>query len=125
MRLGVVLLLAIPVAAAAEEIALPSGQAVTLIETRRDAAGPAGLTDRFRFLAPWIAQAEYEDVVPDMDWLCGEVALPRVISSVPPPSQIVLSLADRLVSFGAADPDAIQFFEAYAIEDGTCVPEFF
>ena len=104
---------------------MPSGQAVTLVETLRDVVGPAGLTDRFRFLAPWLAEADYEDVVPDMDWLCDEVALPRVISSVPPPRQIVVSLADRLVSFGAADPEALQFFEAYAIEDGACVPEFF
>ena len=111
--------------AMAEDIALPSGQVATLVETIRDAAGTAGLTDRFRFVAPWLAGAEYEDVVPDLDWLCDAVALPRVISSVPPPNQIVVSLADRALNFGASDPDALQFFESYAVVDGACVPEFF
>jgi hypothetical protein len=117
------LLIATP--AAAEDITLPSGLGVTLVETIRDAAGPAGLTDRFRFLAPWLAEIDYEDVVPDLDWLCASVALPRVVTSVPPPTQIVISLADRRVAFGASDPDALQFFESYGIEDATCVPEFF
>jgi hypothetical protein len=122
-----VLLLAtpVPVSAMAEDITLPSGNMVTLVETIRDAAGPEGLTDRFRFLAPWIADADYGAVAADIDWLCETVALPRVVSSVPPPLQIVLSLADREVAFGASDPDAVQFFEAYGIEGDTCVPEFF
>lgn len=123
MRWMAALLLATP--AAAEDITLPSGLGVTLVETIRDAAGPAGLTDRFRFLAPWLAEADYEDVVPDLVWLCESVALPRVVTSVPPPTQIVISLADRRVGFGASDPDALQFFESYSIEDATCIPEFF
>ncbi len=127
MRWVAVLMLATPVpdAATAEDITLPSGNVVTLVETIRDAAGPAGLTDRFRFLAPWLADAVYDEVAPDLIWLCETLALPRVASSVPPPAQVILSLADRPVAFGAADPDARQFFEAYAIADGTCVPEFF
>lgn len=111
--------------AAAEDIALPSGQTVTLVETIRDTAGPTGLTDRFRFLAPWIAGVAYEDIAPDIQWLCDTVALPRVASSMPPPMQIVLSLSDRPVPFGTSDPAATQFFEAFTVTDGTCVVEMF
>jgi hypothetical protein len=110
---------------AAEQIVLPSGQTVTLQETLRDAAGPTGLTDRFRFLAPWITGTAYEDIAPDIQWLCDSVALPRVASSTPPPAQVVVSLSDRPVPFGASDTAATQFFEAFAVTDGTCVVELF
>ena len=97
----------------------------TLAETIRDTAGPAGLTDRFRFLAPWIAGTAYEDIAPDIQWLCDTVALPRVESSTPPPAQIVISLSDREVAFGASDPDATQFFEAFTVADDACMVELF
>ncbi|MCU0908542.1 MAG: DUF6497 family protein [Rhodobacteraceae bacterium] len=121
------ILLAAPAAAslAADDVVLPSGQTVTLQETLRDTAGPAGLTDRFRFLAPWLAGVAYEDIAPDIQWLCDTVALPRVASSVPPPVQVVLSVSDRPVPFGASDPDATQFFESFTVTDGTCVVELF
>jgi len=125
MRFAVALaaLLAAPVAA--EDIVLPSGRTVTLDETIRDTAGPVGLTDRFLFLAPWIAGVAYEDLAPEIAWLCDTVALPRVESSTPPPVQIIVSLADRPVPFGASDPAATQFFEAFSVADGACVVELF
>jgi hypothetical protein len=125
MRAAVVLAVLLAAPAAAEDIVLPDGQTVTLSETIRDAAGPAGLTDRFRFTAPWITGAAYEDLAAAMDWLCTTIALPRVVSSIPPPAQIVISLADRPVPFGATDPAATQVFEGFAIAGDTCEPEFF
>ena len=47
----------------------------------------------------------------------------EVANMHPQPEQIVISLMDRLVDFGATNPDATQFFEAYRIEDGTCIWE--
>lgn len=110
---------------AAEDIVLPSGRTVTLAETLRDTAGPTGLTDRFRFLAPWIAGIAYEEIATDTQWLCDTIALPRVEGSTPPPAQIVVSLSDREVAFGASDPDATQFFEAFTVTDGSCIVELF
>ena len=43
----------------------------------------------------------------------------------PQPSQIVISLSDRAVPFGEADPEATQFFEAYRVEGGACIWEMF
>jgi hypothetical protein len=125
MRAAVLALCLVAAPAVAEDILLPGGQTVTLAETSRDAAGPAGLTERFRFTAPWITQAAYEDLVAAMAWLCTTIALPRVATAVPPPAQIVISLADRDVPFGATDPAATQVFEGYAIAGDTCEAEFF
>ena len=125
MRAAVALVTLLSAPAAAEDVVLPSGRTVTLAETIRDTAGPAGLTDRFRFLAPWIAGTPYEDIAPDIQWLCDTVALPRVESSTPPPAQIVISLSDREVAFGASDPDATQFFEAFTVADDACMVELF
>ena len=111
------------------DITTPSGQVVTFQEVIWNAPGPEGLTLRFRFLAPAIAQdggsVDFDTASADMLWLCQTFALPRVPGSGPQPAQIVISLSDRPVPFGQADPDATQFFEAYALRDGTCVWEAF
>lgn len=110
-----------------EPVAVPSGQTVTLIDVIHDAAGPAGLTVRFRFLAPAIADGslEFEAASADMAALCQDYALPRISSTGPQPAQIVVSLHDRVLPFGESAPDAMQFFEAYRIEDGNCIWEMF
>jgi hypothetical protein len=111
------------------DITTPSGQVVTFQEVIWNAPGPEGLTLRFRFLAPAIAQddgsVDFDTASADMLWLCQTFALPRVPGSGPQPAQIVISLSDRPVPFGQADPDATQFFEAYALRGGTCVWEAF
>ena len=60
-----------------------------------------------------------------MEHLCNTYALPRVPNQGPRPSQIIISLSDRPVEFGTADPEATQFFEAYAVEDEACVWEIY
>ncbi len=126
-RLLPLALIAIALPAAAEEpIAVPSGQQVTFLEAIHDAPGPEGLTARFRFLAPGIAgELPFEAAVEDMQALCDHFALPRIPAIGPVPAQIVISLSDRPVEFGLPDPEATQFFEAYRIEDGTCIWEPF
>jgi hypothetical protein len=124
---GAALAAALP-AAAEEAIAVPSGQHVTLAEVIWGAPGPEGLTARFRFLAPQVGAAEggvdFETALGDMDYLCTAYALPRVVTGTGPvPAQIVISLMDRPVPFGASMPEATQYFESYRIDDGICIWE--
>lgn len=108
-------------------IAVPSGQAVTLQEVIWNAPGVEGLTLRFRFLAPGIARAggsvSFDQAVADMQALCESYALPRIAAFGPAPAQVIISLADRPLPFGEADPEATQFFEAFSIADGVCIWE--
>lgn len=110
-------------------LALPSGQSVTLVETIWDEAGPAGLVTRFRFLAPEInpvrGSVSFEVAAEDIAWLCQDFALKQVVGAGELPLQIVVSLEDRPVPFGEADPEATQFFEAFRIENGSCIWEVF
>lgn len=115
----------VPVQAQARdaEIALPSGQSVVLQDVVWNVPGPEGLTSRFRFIAPAIADGavDFETATADMLWLCENYALPRIAVPGPMPAQIVISLSDIAIPFGESNPEATQFFEAYAIEDDACV----
>ena len=50
---------------------------------------------------------------------------PRVTDFGPQVQQIIISLSDRAVVFGATEPDVTQFFEAYRLEDGACIWEIY
>lgn len=123
------LLVSAHVAAAQQGIEVPSGQPVTFHDTISSEPGPAGLTARFRFVAPQIARDQgampFAMAEADMAHLCETFALPRLSSIGPQVAQIVITLMDRPVPFGMADPDATQFFEAYRPEDGRCLLEDF
>lgn len=110
-------------------IAPPSGQPISFLETINAAPGTEGLATRFRFVAPRIAREggsiDAETAQADMEWLCNNFALSRLPTTGPVPSQIIISLADRELVFGEPAPEATQFFEAYAVEDGRCVWEPF
>lgn len=112
-----------------EAIAVPSGQVVTLLEVISDAAGPFGLTARFRFLAPGIARdggtVDAETAARDMDHLCQSYALARIANTGPQPVQIIISMSDVDLPFGETRPDATQLFNSYSIADGTCVWEIY
>lgn len=119
-----VLLAAVP--ALAQEVSVPSGQTVTLQEVLLDDA-PGALWVRFRFLAPEIAR-DGGSLTPDaasadMEYLCQDLAVPYLADHDIEPARIVISLADRPVEFGASDPEATQFFEAYRLEDARCIWE--
>ena len=103
-------------------VPVPSGQSVTLQDVILGEPGPEGLTARFRFLAPQIAGGEvpFEVAVQDMQALCEDYVLPRLSNIGPVPAQVIVSLSDRVVPFGEADPEATQFFEAYSIVEGRC-----
>ena len=111
-----------------EPIPVPSGQEVRLLDVIHNEPGPDGLTTRFRFVAPAIAQGggvDFEAASADMMHLCQTYALPRVTSGGPAPSQIVISLSDVPVEFGSTAPEVTQFFEAYSLDGDTCIWEPF
>lgn len=110
-------------------IPVPSGQEIRLLDVIRTSAGPAGLAYRFRFVAPEIARetgaVSYETAAGDMAMLCRDYALPRLASTGPQPGQIIISLSDQPLEFGMSDPGVTQYFDAFAIENGTCIWEMF
>jgi hypothetical protein len=110
-------------------IDLPSGQGVTFLDVVNGVPSAGGLAVRFRFLAPEIARVggtvTADAALGDMQVLCDTYAIPRIASTGPQPSQIIISLSDRDVPFGEPDPNATQYFEAYSIVDGACVVEEF
>lgn len=111
-------------------IDVPSGQPVSLLDVIWNEPGPAGLTARFRFLAPQIAAEggtiDFDTATADMDHLCASYALPRIDTITGPrPAQVIISLADRPVTFGETAPEATQFFESYAVEGDACLWEAF
>ena len=125
--LGWIGCLAVPVLAATDDpISVPSGQPVTFLEMLWDRPG-GGLVYRFRFVTPEIGSdgRDYMDVEPDMAFLCETFAIPRLADIGPQPSQIVISFSQQPIEFGVADPDTVQFFEAYRIENGACILELF
>lgn len=104
----------------------PSGQSVDLFEVLIDeVAGEAWL--RFRFLAPGIGRSDggftYAQVEADFAHLCDTVALPYLTQFDLQADVVVISLLDRPLEFGASDPDATQYIEAFRADAGTCAWE--
>lgn len=101
----------------------PSGQPVTLYDLVIEAE--AGLA-RFRFLMPGLAQGlDHAAVAADLPWLCENVALPELEANGWSVGTVVISVGDRTVPLGEMDPEAVQFFEAFRVTDGTCILEVF
>lgn len=111
--------------AMAEPVAVPSGLDVQFHDVIHDALGD-GYTYRFRFVAPAIGEGtEFTEVFGDMDHLCTSYALERVPHPGPRPKRIVISLMSAPTEFGAMNPDVVQYFESYSIENDLCIWEAF
>jgi len=113
---------------AEQALQVPSGQPVTLGEVLiDDSQGETWV--RFRFVAPRIGEengeVSYEKAAPDMDHLCQNLALPYLSEYALDPARVVISLSDRPVPFGTANPQATQYFEAYRPENTSCIWEAF
>ena len=108
--------------AAQEAIQLPSGLEVTLQEVRFEEQ-----MGRFRFIAPAIGPegVSYMEVREDFPWLCAEMVVPVLTQTDRSVPEVVISLADREVTFGEITPGATQYFEVFSVSDGTCIWEEF
>ncbi|MEQ9693823.1 DUF6497 family protein [Shimia sp. SDUM112013] len=110
-----------------ESPAVPSGYELylqeMLFETRQDESRVA----RFRFVMPIIGQegVTFDMVSLDFDVLCVTEALPALAKSGEEVDQVIISLSDRETDFGVISSVATQYFEAYRIENGSCIWEGF
>jgi hypothetical protein len=101
----------------------PSGASIDLIEVLVDEVS-AETWLRFRFLAPSIAResgsVSFAQIEQDFEYLCQEVALPYLARHELEAEVVVVSLLDRPVAFGAADPEATQYIDVFRVSSGTC-----
>lgn len=114
-----------PAFAAADEapkIPVPSGA-----ETRFHDVIVEDETARFRFLVAGLGSdgLTFSDMAPDFPHLCNDYAVPALAANDLRVAQVVISIADRPVPFGEADPEATQFFEGFTVSDGLCMWEQF
>ncbi|MEN8894437.1 DUF6497 family protein [Planktotalea arctica] len=107
-------------------ITLPSGQSVSFVEKRVDLEADIV---RLRFVAPDLAspltRPSFEDLSADLQMLCDDFGLNVVLKDAPVPAQIVVSLSSEPVEFGVANTDVEQVFEAFSVQNGTCMLEMF
>ena len=105
---------------------VPSGQSIELSEVLIDEVGVEAWL-RFRFVAPAIARdtgtVTYADAEGDFQALCDGFALTYMDDFDLNADVIVISLMDRPVPFGTADPEATQFFEAFRAGPDGCIWE--
>jgi hypothetical protein len=108
--------------------ALPSGQTVTLQEVILDDIGGSPVV-RFRFLAPDIARnggtVGFDQAALDMATLCETIAIPYIAQNAIAADHVVISLSDRAIEFGSTDPEATQYFDAFHLQDDSCIWEGF
>jgi hypothetical protein len=111
----------------AAPLTMPSGQVVVPQQIILNAPGPDGSAVRFRFLATAIARnggtVNYDQASGDMQSLCNTYVIPKLVEMDLNAANVIVSLADRMVDFAKADPEATQFFEAFRIENGVCIWE--
>lgn len=105
---------------------VPSGLHVTLQDHMLDDLGAQGVFARFRFVVPEIAHgAGFAQVEADFAILCRDYALPALQDAAVQPDRIVISYADAPIAFGVSDPDSVQFFETFRVENDICIWEGF
>lgn len=113
-------------AQADELIVLPSGQTVTFHEQLQE---QDGALVRLRFIAPALAsplkRPSFEDMTADLETLCTEYGLPKFAKEAANPTQIIISLSAELVEFGLSNSGVQQVFEAFSVENETCMLEMF
>lgn len=108
-----------------ERLVLPSGLEAGLQEVLQEEGGGAPVL-RFRFVAPGLDRAAGLEVVSaDLEHLCNAYALPNAPDAEATGATIIVSVGDGPSEFGVADPDVVQVFEAYRVENGLCIWEVF
>lgn len=109
-----------------ETPAVPSGNEIhlqeMLFETRADDTRVA----RFRYVMPLMRQGiDFTEIEEDFFHLCIGVAVPYLAVSEETVDQVIISMADRETDFGVTTHLAKQYFEAFSVQDGTCIWEGF
>jgi hypothetical protein len=108
--------------AAAQDLAVPSGQPLELMERRLEDA-PA--MARFRFLAPELEARGFAAVADDFAALCDGYARPALAADGIAVDRVVISLSAQEVPFGETAPDVTQFFEVFRLSEEGCIWEYF
>ncbi len=111
-----------PTALAAQDITTPSGLEATIAEVIMDDETD---TMRLRLVATALADGAAETIAEDMIWICDTQVIPALAANGLTPAHVVISLADRPVTFGESDPDAVQVFDSYTVADGACTWELY
>ncbi|WP_308915277.1 DUF6497 family protein [Jannaschia sp. LMIT008] len=102
---------------------LPSGQAAVLWQILWERGGGDMPQAVLRFIAPGVAGVDPDDVQADLAWLCDTHGVPVAGLPNAPTGGIVVTLMDRPVPRGTTDPQAIQFFGAFTVEEGRCTED--
>jgi hypothetical protein len=107
-------------------VAVPSGQAIEFFEQRVDDATGAV---RLRFLAPDLddplKRPSFEDITLDLEMLCREFGVKTTLEDGLENTQIVISLSSEKVEYGVINSEVEQVFEAFSVQNGTCMLEIF
>lgn len=130
---SLVLLATLPLVAAtcdkekAGDGAVPSGFTYVLQEALSDQTPDGKHVLRLRYVSDQIGQSEdsAQLVVEDFAALCLRDALPKNAQATPKYDQAVISLANKKSEFGVFNPDVIQYFEAFTLQNDTCIWEAF
>lgn len=103
---------------------VPSGNELYLQEVIFEDRQDGSRVARYRYVMPILRQGvEFYEVEADFQYLCETRALRELQQSGEKVDQIIVSLADRETEFGEISAVATQYFEAYTIENGSCIWE--
>ncbi|WP_204113838.1 DUF6497 family protein [Shimia biformata] len=103
---------------------VPSGNELYLQEVIYEDRQDGSRVARYRYVMPILRQGvEFYEVEADFQYLCETRALRELKASGEKVDQIIVSLADRETEFGEISPLVTQYFEAYTVEDGSCIWE--
>lgn len=111
--------------AQAYDLAVPSGQTVSLEE--KLVLPPDDRILYLGFLAPSIGgdyAVSFDRASEDMDVLCERVGIAeagKLIGQGVRIDEVVVRLMERMVPYGEVDQEAAQYLNAYDISGGTCV----
>lgn len=105
---------------------VPSGNDIHLQEILYEVRADESRVARFRYVMPLIRQGvEFTEIEDDFFHLCIGVAVPYLAIQDETVDQVIISMADRETTFGETTQVATQFFEAFSVQDGTCIWEGF
>ena len=105
-----------------DPVVMPSG----LVSYLHEVIEEDGAVFRFRFVAPDFTNVlGLEAVTADLEYLCAQAAVPTLPERAGEEARVIVSLADAPSDFGIANPSVTQVFEAFRVENGTCIWEVF